>query len=358
VTLLVGGLARAARQEALRQIKDQRADVVVGTHALLEDDVEFQRLAMVVIDEQHRFGVLQRAAIRRKGDHPDVLVMTATPIPRTLALTLYGDLDVSTLNEMPPGRTPIRTYHRPTSSRPQVYQFVRDQIGQGRQAYIVCPLIEESDKLQAEAATDLATRLQQGVFRGLRVGVLHGRMRIDERDAAMDALRAGEISVLVATTVIEVGIDIPNASVMVIEDADRFGLSQLHQLRGRVGRGRHEAYCILIADPKAEDTDARARLVTMVESRDGFEIAQRDLELRGAGELLGEARGGGLRQHGLTDLRVADLVRDRAWLEEARRDAAGILSADPRLRWPHHRDLDAALRRRFSGTPVENIRVG
>jgi len=358
VILLVGGLARAARAEALQQIKDQRADIVVGTHALLEDDVEFQRLAMVVVDEQHRFGVLQRAAIRRKGDHPDVLVMTATPIPRTLALTLYGDLDVSTLNELPPGRTPIRTYHRPTSSRPQVYQFVRDQIAQGRQAYIVCPLIEESDKLQAEAATDLATRLQQGVFRGLRVGVLHGRMRIDERDAAMDALRAGEISVLVATTVIEVGIDIPNASVMVIEDAGRFGLSQLHQLRGRVGRGVQPAYCILVADPRAEDAIAQARLVAMVESRDGFEIAQRDLELRGAGELLGETRGGGLRQHGVTDLRVADLIRDRAWLEEARRDAAEILAADPGLRRPHHRDLDAALRRRFSTAPVENIRVG
>ncbi len=357
VILLLGGLPGAARKEALQQIRDHRADIVVGTHALLEEDVEFHRLGMVVVDEQHRFGVLQRAALRKKGDHPDVLVMTATPIPRTLALTLYGDLDVSTLDEVPAGRAPIRTFYRSTASRPQVYQFVREQIGQGRQAYIVCPLIEESDKLQAEAATGLAARLQQGSFRGLRVGVLHGRMRLEERDAAMKALRAGEINVLVATTVVEVGIDIPNASVMVIEDADRFGLSQLHQLRGRVGRGGHQAYCILIADPKAEDAVAQERLATMVETGDGFEIAQRDLELRGAGQLLGN-EGHGLRQHGLTDLRIADLIRDRAWLEDARRDATELLASDPHLRRPEHRDLRAALRRRFPAAPVERMRVG
>ena len=358
VVLLIGGLARGARVNALQHIADGTADIVIGTHALIEDDVTFNRLGLVVVDEQHRFGVGQRAALRNKGGRPDVLVMTATPIPRTLALTLYGDLDVSTLDELPPGRSPIRTYARPTSRRPQVYEFVRTQIEEGRQGYIVCPLIEESDKLQAEAATDLAARLQTGVFGHLRVAVLHGRMRVEERDAAMRALRSGGIDVLVATTVIEVGIDIPNASVMVIEDADRFGLSQLHQLRGRVGRGAHQAYCILIADPKPGDDVAAARLEAMVDTTDGFHIAQRDLELRGAGELLGNRQGGGLRQHGITDLRVANLLRDHAWLEHARRDAAEILAADRGLARPEHRALADALAHRFGGVRVENARVG
>ncbi len=358
VLLLVGGLPRAARLEALQQIGDGRADIVIGTHALIEGDVAFDRLGLVVVDEQHRFGVGQRAALRGKGGRPDVLVMTATPIPRTLALTLYGDLDVSTLDELPPGRSPIKTYARPTARRPQVYEFVRTQVEQGRQAYIVCSLIEESDKLQAEAATELAARLQDQALRGLRVSVLHGRMRVEERDAAMRALRNGDTDVLVATTVIEVGIDIPNASVMVIEDADRFGLSQLHQLRGRVGRGAHQAHCILIADPKPGDDAVSARLQAMVDTTDGFRIAQRDLELRGAGELLGDRGGGGLRQHGLTDLRIANLLRDHQWLERARRDAAEILAADPDLRAPHHRGLVQALAHRFGDVRVENARVG
>ncbi|TMJ16935.1 MAG: ATP-dependent DNA helicase RecG, partial [Bacillati bacterium ANGP1] len=318
VVLLVGGLGRAARADAVQKTRDGTADIVIGTHALIEEDVEFQRLGLVVVDEQHRFGVGQRAALRAKGPRPDVLVMTATPIPRTLALTLYGDLEVSTLDELPPGRSPIKTYARATARRPQVYEFVRAQVAEGRQAYIVCPLIEESEKLQAEAAVDLAARLSNDLFRGLRVEVLHGRMRVEEREAAMRALRAGEIDILVATTVIEVGIDIPNASVMVIEDADRFGLSQLHQLRGRVGRGAHQAYCILVADPKADDDVTARRLQAMVDTTDGFQIAQRDLELRGAGELLGDRRGGGLRQHGVTDLRIANLLRDHDWLERAR----------------------------------------
>src|SRR5579884_458550 len=304
VQLLVGSLPRAERQEALARASDGRADVVVGTHALIEEDVAFHRLGLVVVDEQHRFGVAQRAALRRKGERPDVLVMTATPIPRTLALTLYGDLDVSVLDELPPGRAPVRTYARPCSRRPQVYAFVREQVEAGRQAYVVCPLIEESDKLQAEAATELAGRLRDGPLRGLRVEVLHGRMKVEERDRTMHALRAGAIDALVATTVIEVGIDVPNATVMVIEDADRFGLSQLHQLRGRVGRGAHQSYCILIADPATEQ--GRARLQALVETSDGFRIAERDLELRGVGELIGlSPRAGddrehaGLRQHGL-----------------------------------------------------------
>jgi ATP-dependent DNA helicase RecG len=358
VILLIGGLPRAARTEALQKARDGSADIVVGTHALIEDEVAFDRLGLVVVDEQHRFGVGQRAALRLKGSRPDVLVMTATPIPRTLALTLYGDLDVSTLDELPPGRSPIKTYARSTARRPQVYEFIREQIEEGRQAYIVCPLIEESDKLQAEAATELAVRLGDGVFRNLRVAVLHGRMRVEDRDAAMRALREGEIHVLVATTVIEVGIDIPNASVMVIEDADRFGLSQLHQLRGRVGRGGHQAYCILIADPRPGDGVSAARLQVMVDTTDGFRVAQRDLELRGAGELLGNRHGSGLRQHGLTDLRVADLLKDHAWLERARQDAGELLAADPDLRRADHRALAQALARRFGSAKAENARVG
>src|SRR5579883_1652253 len=293
----------------------------------------------------------RQAALRRKGERPDVLVMTATPIPRTLALTLYGDLDVSVLDELPPGRSPIRTVHRAGQLRPKVYEFVRAQVAQGRQAYIVCPLIEESDKLQAEAATELASRLREGPLRGLRVEVVHGRLRVEERDRVMEALRAGEIDVLVATTVIEVGIDVPNATVMVIEDADRFGLAQLHQLRGRVGRGAHQSYCILVADPRTEE--ARARLRVMVETTDGFQIAQRDLELRGVGELRG-----GRRQHGISDFRVADLLRDHRWVERAREEALRIVAQDPALGRPEHRGLALALRARFGAAPAENAQVG
>lgn len=354
--LLIGGLSRAARREALDLIREGGADLVIGTHALIEEDVTFARLGLIVVDEQHRFGVAQRAALRGKGERPDVLVMTATPIPRTLALSLYGDLDVSVIDELPPGRTPIRTYVRPGASRPQIYAWIAEQVREGRQAYVVCPLIEGSDALQAEAATDLAARLAAGPLAGLRVEVLHGRMRVDDRDRIMRSLRAGGIDVLVATTVIEVGIDVPNATVMVIEDADRFGLSQLHQLRGRVGRGPHPSHCVLVADPKTED--GSVRLDAMRDTADGFVIAQRDLELRGVGELLGEAGREALRQHGLGDLRIADLVRDRDWLERARADAAAMLAADPALRQPAHRPVARALHARFGAAPVDNVRVG
>ena len=357
VALLVGGLTRTARGEALDLIRGGGADLVIGTHALIEEDVEFGRLGLVIVDEQHRFGVAQRAALREKGTRPDVLVMTATPIPRTLALSVYGDLDVSVLDEMPPGRTPIRTHVRSGASRPQIYAWVAEQVREGRQAYVVCPLIEESDKLQAEAATGLHTRLAAGPLHGLRVEVLHGRMKVDERDRIMQDLRAGKIDVLVATTVIEVGIDVPNATVMVIEDADRFGLSQLHQLRGRVGRGPHASHCVLVADPKTEE--GNQRLDAMRETADGFQIAQRDLELRGIGELLGETGREALRQHGLRgDLKIASLVRDREWLERARVDASAMLAKDPALRQPAHRPIAAALRTRFAAAPVENTRVG
>jgi ATP-dependent DNA helicase RecG len=355
--LLIGGLSRAARREALDLIRNGGADLVIGTHALIEEDVIFARLGLVVVDEQHRFGVAQRAALRGKGRRPDVLVMTATPIPRTLALSLYGDLDVSLLDEMPPGRSPIRTYVRPGGSRPQIYTWVAEQVREGRQAYVVCPLIEESDKLQAETATGLAARLAAGPLHDLRVACLHGRMKVDERDRIMQDLRAGAIDVLVATTVIEVGIDVPNATIMVIEDADRFGLSQLHQLRGRVGRGPEASFCVLVADPKTEE--GGIRLEAMRETTDGFQIAQRDLELRGIGELLGEAGREALRQHGLRgDLRIADLVRDRDLLEHARLDAAAVLVKDPALRQSVHRPIGEALKARFGAAPVENVRVG
>jgi ATP-dependent DNA helicase RecG len=356
IVLLIGGLSRAARAEALDQIRDGAADLVIGTHALIEEDVEFARLGLVVVDEQHRFGVAQRAALRGKGRSPDVLVMTATPIPRTLALSLYGDLDVSLLDELPPGRSPIKTHVRDGAARPRIYRWVAEQVREGRQAYVVCPLIEESDTLQAEAATGLAARLREGPLAGLQVECLHGRMKVDERDRIMQQLRTGATQVLVATTVIEVGIDVPNASVMVIEDADRFGLSQLHQLRGRVGRGSHRSHCILVADPKTED--GAARLAAMQETADGFQIAQRDLELRGVGELLGETGREALRQHGLGELRIADLARDRDLLEHARRDAAAMLARDPALRLPPHRPVADALRARFGAAPVENVHVG
>ncbi len=340
VVLLTGGRGAAQRTQVRQAVRSGAAEVVVGTHALIEDEVTFARLGLVVVDEQHRFGVMQRARLRRKGFAPDVLVMTATPIPRTLALTLYGDLDVTVLDQLPPGRRPVATYWRQAAARPKVYAFVRQQIAEGRQAYVVCPLIEDSEKLQARAASQLAEELRREFFPGLTVGLLHGRMSADEKDRVMDAMRRGKIHVLVATTVIEVGIDIPNASVMVIEDADRFGLAQLHQLRGRVGRGVHRSYCILIASPTTEE--GRRRMEVMVATTDGFRIAQEDLRLRGPGELLGT------RQHGLPDLLVADLQADLPLIEEAREAAAEIVRRDPGLLAPEHAGLRAAVRERFA----------
>jgi len=315
---------------------------VVGTHALVQEGVEFRRLGLAVVDEQHRFGVEQRARLRAKGEHPDLLVMTATPIPRTLALTLYGDLDVSVLDEMPPGRQPIKTVARTESKRAEIYEFVRKQISEGRQAYVVYPLVEESEVIDLKAATDMARHLQQDVFPELTVGLLHGRLGFEEKDAIMRRFKAGEIHVLVSTTVIEVGIDVPNTTLMLIEHAERFGLSQLHQLRGRVGRGPWKSYCILLHAGKLTE-DAERRIEAMTQTNDGFRIAETDLSLRGPGEFFGT------RQSGLPQFRVADLLRDAAILEDARIEAQGIIATDPELKDDAHRGLREGLLQRWRG---------
>jgi ATP-dependent DNA helicase RecG len=315
VALLTGSTAAAARREQLAQVQSGAIHLVVGTHALVQGDVTFKQLGLVVIDEQHRFGVLQRATLRAKGLHPDVLVMTATPIPRTLALTAYGDLDVSKIRELPAGRLPIKTTARPESRRDEMYQFMREQLDAERQAYVIYPLVEESAKIDLKAATEMADHLATEVFPAYRVGLLHGRMKADAKDRVMKAFLAGELQILVSTTVVEVGVDVPNASVMIIEHAERFGLSQLHQLRGRVGRDRHQSYCFLLYQyPLTEE--ARERLKAMTDTTDGFEIAERDLRLRGPGDFFGT------RQAGLPTFRMIDLVRDRELLETAHEEAS------------------------------------
>jgi ATP-dependent DNA helicase RecG len=321
VALLTGATAAAARRLQLTEVQSGSIQLVVGTHALVQGDVQFKQLGLVIIDEQHRFGVLQRAALRTKGLHPDVLVMTATPIPRTLALTLYGDLDVSVIKDLPPGRLPVKTIAKPESRRDEMHRFVKRELEAGRQAYIIYPLVEESDKVDLKAATEMADHLAQEVFPEYRVGLLHGRLKPEAKDRVMRAFAAGELDVLVSTTVVEVGIDVPNASVMLIEHAERFGLSQLHQLRGRVGRDERQAFCCLLYQSPISE-DARGRLKAMTETTDGFEIAERDLLLRGPGDFFGT------RQAGLPTFRSVDLVRDRELVDLAHREAAAWLDAE------------------------------
>jgi ATP-dependent DNA helicase RecG len=342
VTLLTSALRTRERAARRAGLAAGEIGCAIGTHALVQARVEFRRLGLVVVDEQHRFGVAQRARLKAKGEHPDVLVMTATPIPRTLALTVYGDLDVSVIDELPPGRKPVVTVARTESRRPQIYAFLREQVAAGRQIYVVYPLIDESEAIDLRAATDMAAHLQREVFVDLVVGLLHGRLSFDDKDAIMTRFKAGEIHVLVSTTVIEVGIDVANASVMLIEHAERFGLSQLHQLRGRVGRGPWKSYCILLTAGKLGEEAAR-RVQAMVETNDGFRVAEVDLQLRGPGEFFGT------RQSGLPEFRVADLLRDAALLEDARRDAQAIIAADPELRATEHRGLRDALLARWRG---------
>jgi ATP-dependent DNA helicase RecG len=319
---LTGGQTEAERRAVRAALADGAVDLVVGTHALVQEHVRFARLGLVIVDEQHRFGVVQRSLLREKGVTPDVLVMTATPIPRTLALTTYGDLDLSVIKDRPAGRQPIATTVRPESRREEVWQFVRGALEAGRQAYIVYPLVEESDKIDLRDATAMADHLQQQVFPAWRVGLLHGRLTSDEKERVMRAFAAGELQVLVSTTVIEVGVDVPNATVMVVEHAERFGLSQLHQLRGRVGRGTGASQCVLLYQPPLSD-EARDRLKAIAETTDGFALAERDLELRGPGDFFGT------RQSGLPTLRIGDLVRDAPLLEQARDAAADWLAGAP-----------------------------
>ena len=322
VALLTGSVAGAPRARVLADIASGRARLVVGTHALVQEAVTFARLGLVVVDEQHRFGVMQRAVLRGKGWNPDVLVMTATPIPRTLALTLYGDLDVSAIRDLPPGRAPIVTQALPQARRDDAYAQVRRALDAGRQAYVVYPLVEESSKVDVRAATDMADHLAAEVFPEYRLALVHGRLRQDEKDRVMRAFAAGDVQVLVSTTVIEVGIDVPNAAVMVVEHAERFGLAQLHQLRGRVGRGAHPSSCLLLyQEPLAEGGEARLR--ALVDTTDGFVIAEKDLELRGPGDVFGT------RQSGMPTLRSGDLLRDREIMEQARRLAERALEREP-----------------------------
>ena len=358
VELLIGGQRAKLREQILADIRSGFANIIVGTHALIQENVKFGKLGFIVIDEQHRFGVAQRIALREKGAYsfdggpqPDVLVMTATPIPRTLSLTLYGDMDVSIINELPAHRKPIKTILRLESQMPSVYQFIREQVKEGRQVYIVYPLIEESEKLDLKAATESYERLKSEVFTDLNVGLIHGRMSPDDKETIMMNFKDRKIDILVSTTVIEVGIDVPNASVMVIEHSERFGLSQLHQLRGRVGRGSEQSYCVLIAPDwigsamkrsnddlqvDGEDIERRKairRIQTMLETLDGFKIAEIDLELRGPGDFFGT------RQSGFPLLQIANLLTDGDILASARREAFDIVESDPHLRRPEHQSL-------------------
>jgi ATP-dependent DNA helicase RecG len=346
--LVTGGLMAKERREVAARLADPEPALVVGTHALVQDATSFARLGLAVVDEQHRFGVEQRKALGAKGEAPDVLLMTATPIPRSLALTLYGDLDLSILDERPPGRLPVTTALRPEAARDRVLQFIDREIEQGRQAYVVYPVIEESEKLDLKAATTMYEILAGGAFQSRRVALLHGRIPAEERDAIMRRFRDGEIDVLVATTVIEVGIDVANATVMLVEHPERFGLSQLHQLRGRVGRGAEASYCILLGDVGPE---TKQRLDVFVGSDDGFVIAREDLRLRGMGDLFGE------RQSGVATFRVADPIRDELLNESARDAADRLLAADPELESPANAPIRRVLGERYARS-LELFRVG
>ncbi|MCY4123408.1 MAG: ATP-dependent DNA helicase RecG [Acidobacteria bacterium] len=342
--LLTGTLPTRTRREVGSRIANGASQLVVGTHALVQGEVQFKVLGLAIIDEQHRFGVLQRATLRAKGLDPDVLVMTATPIPRTLALTAYGDLDTSEIRERLPGRRPVSTLVRSESHRAEVYELIRTQLRARRQAFVVYPLVEESEKLDLKAATEMAAELRTRALPDARVGLVHGRIAAGERERTMAAFAAGTIDVLVATTVIEVGVDVPNATVMVIEQAERFGLAQLHQLRGRVGRGASQSYCVLVHAPRLSDA-ARSRLQALAETTDGFELAERDLELRGPGDFFGT------RQSGVPVFRVGDLLRDHGLMEEARRAAVAWL-ADAGASESHLATVRRAWNRRFGLTGV------
>jgi ATP-dependent DNA helicase RecG len=341
VELLTNAVPQARRRDILMRLAAGDLPLICGTHALISEDVKFHRLGLAVVDEQHRFGLSQRMLLREKGEDPDVLIMTATPIPRTLALTLYGDLDVSILDELPAGRQPVKTMvvGNQSTARARAYDIVRDEVQKGRRAFVVCALVDESNSLEAKAAVAEAERLRTEVFPDLRVGLLHGQMKNSEKDGVMDDFRRGDISVLIATTVVEVGVDVPEATVMLIENAERFGLSQLHQLRGRIGRGAHGGICILFSDAKSEES--KQRLEAIASSTDGFVLAEEDLRIRGEGTIFGN------RQAGLTDLKVARIVEDFPIVVEAREAAFSLVAGDPKLVRPEHSLLRSEVARRF-----------
>jgi ATP-dependent DNA helicase RecG len=333
VALLTGSQSPAERRATLETIREGRAHVIIGTHALIQRGVDFRDLSLVVVDEQHRFGVSQRTLFKEKGrTRPDTLVMTATPIPRTLSLTLYGDLEVSIIDELPPGRKPVETRIVDQASRQEAYEAVGEELDAGRQAYAICPLVEESEALEdVRAAEELYDELAGEIFRDRRVGLLHGQMKAAEKREVMASFRAGQTEVLVATVVVEVGVDVPNASAIVVEGSERFGLSQLHQLRGRICRGLHPPKCFLVADPRTEDSVRR--LEALSKYQDGFKLSEVDLAIRGEGTLFGN------RQSGMPDLKVAKLLRDIDVLVEARREAFALVAEDPTLGSPVHRPL-------------------
>jgi ATP-dependent DNA helicase RecG len=339
IALLSAAVKPKERESVRRALEAGQIDIAIGTHALIEKAVQFARLGVVVIDEQHKFGVLQRARLRHKAHEPDVLVMTATPIPRTLSLTVFGDLDVSTIEGLPPGRQPVQTILVPEQEMQKAFAFIREHVQQGEQAFFIYPLIEESEKLDLKAATERAEFLQRQVFSEFKVGLLHGRMSPADRDETMRAFRDRQYHVLVSTVVIEVGIDIPNATIMVVEHAERFGLSQLHQLRGRIGRGHRKSYCLLFGYPTSEE--AQKRLSAVCETSDGFRIAEEDLRIRGPGEFFGT------RQHGLPEIKIGDLIGDYEILRTAREDAFALVAADPRLALQENRILRMNLAEKF-----------
>ncbi|MEC3791704.1 ATP-dependent DNA helicase RecG [Clostridioides difficile] len=346
VGLLIGSLTKKQKDTVLEQIKNNEIDILIGTHALIEDKVEFNNIGLVITDEQHRFGVMQRSKLSLKGANPDILVMTATPIPRTLALILYGDLDISIIDELPPGRQPIETIAIEKSKRDRAYNnLVRREVESGRQVYIVCPLVEESEAIEAKSAVELVEELRAEYFHDLRLGLLHGKMKSSEKDEVMRLFKNKEIDILVSTTVIEVGVNVPNATLMIIENAERFGLAQLHQLRGRVGRGSHKSYCVLIYDSKTDV--CRQRMAIMEETNDGFKISEKDLEIRGPGEFFGT------RQHGLPELKVANLFKHIKILKLAQQEARYILGEDNNLQLKENMALKKEIIDKFKDTLKE-----
>lgn len=338
VGLLTGSMTAKEKEKAVTGVQTGAIDILVGTHALIQDSVSYNKLGLVITDEQHRFGVRQRAMLSAKGENPDMLVMTATPIPRTLSLIVYGDLDVSIIDEMPPGRKTVKTYFVDTAKKERLMNFVKNELDSGRQAYFVCPLVEESEKLELNSAVEYREEISKRYFNRYKVGLLHGKMKANEKNEVMENFRNNKLQILVSTTVIEVGVNIPNATIMVIEDADRFGMAQLHQLRGRVGRGEHQSYCVLISDTKSEAAQERLRYMTKTEN--GFEVAEKDLEFRGSGEILGQ------RQHGLPGFKLADIFRDVKLLKLSK-EAVEYIYENDKLTGEDYKRMKEILDRRF-----------